>query len=75
MSEIYNSDAYKMAKRLLKDKDKLLNAINTSEALLTPHKAYFHVAKCLKQLKDSKTMMILHIQTAEKVITNKGRIK
>lgn len=75
MSQIFNSDAYKIARKLLKDRDKLLSNLSLAEQLLTPFKAYFHVAKCLKQVKDSKDMLFIQIQSAEKVISSKGRIK
>lgn len=74
MTEINDLKLYKIAKKLLKDKDNLLLALDKAENILKEYNGYFQIALLTRTLKDSRVKLQQSIRQAENIKKNKGRV-
>ena len=66
---------YKLAKVMLKDLTVAVQKIDHAITELTPYLRYKPIMRILHSLKDEKAILNSHIQSFQKIVNDKGKMK
>lgn len=74
MNEISDFNKYKKAKTVVEELDVVIKIINLTLKGLKPFREYTTLSETIECLKDSKTILGIHLDHQRQILKNKGQV-
>lgn len=74
MADIHNLNDLQLARTIIKDLPEALKSLEKCEKDLKKYKRFTGIARVLKSIADSKSMMKIHLKSQEEIIKNRGKV-